>query len=109
MGAPRSPLVDFRTWRAREDVNVHQDRSLLGGEAEAEALVGAGLVRCLSWAVGDIDNSGELNVIDLLLLGDMINDLGIGICSESISDINGDGEISQVDIQFLINILMLFL
>jgi agmatine deiminase len=61
---------------------------------------------CLNWTIGDIDNSGELNVIDLLLLGDMINDLGIGICPESISDINSDGEISQVDIQFLINILM---
>ena len=61
---------------------------------------------CLSWAVGDIDNSGELNVIDLLLLGDMINDLGIGICSESISDINSDGETSLLDIQLLINILM---
>ena len=61
---------------------------------------------CLSWSVGDIDNSGELNVIDLLLLGDMINDLGIGICSESISDINSDGETSLLDIQFLINILM---
>ena len=61
---------------------------------------------CLSWSVGDIDNSGELDVIDLLLLGDMINYLGIGICSESISDINSDGETSLLDIQFLINILM---
>ncbi|GIR41786.1 MAG: hypothetical protein CM15mP52_0160 [Candidatus Neomarinimicrobiota bacterium] len=47
---------------------------------------------CSSWTVGDIDNSGELNVIDLLLLSDMTHDLDIGICSQSISDINSDGE-----------------
>ena len=61
---------------------------------------------CSSWTVGDIDNSGELNVIDLLLLNDMIHDLDIGICSQSISDINSDGVTSLLDIQFLINILM---
>ena len=61
---------------------------------------------CLSWSVGDMDNSGELNVIDLLLLSDMTNDMDIGICSQSISDINSDGETSLLDIQFLINIIM---
>ncbi|MEL1222826.1 MAG: agmatine deiminase family protein [Candidatus Neomarinimicrobiota bacterium] len=61
---------------------------------------------CSSWTVGDMDNSGELNVIDLLLLSDITHDLDIGICSQSISDINSDGETSLLDIQFLINILM---
>ena len=61
---------------------------------------------CLSWSVGDMDNSGELNVIDLLLLSDMTNDMDIGMCSQSISDINSDGETSLLDIQFLLNIIM---
>ena len=53
-----------------------------------------------------MDNSGELNVIDLLILSDMTNDMDIGMCSQSISDINSDGETSLLDIQFLINIIM---
>ena len=54
---------------------------------------------CSSWTIGDIDNSGELNVIDLLLLTAQA-DLDIGICSQSISDINIDGVTSLLDIQF---------
>ena len=61
---------------------------------------------CLTWTMGDLDNSGQLSVMDILLLSDIINNLGFGICPESISDINNDGEISVVDIVFLVNIIL---
>ena len=61
---------------------------------------------CDSWELGDIDNSGGLNVIDVLTLSDIENGMLNGICQESISDINNDGEISVVDIIFLVNIIL---
>jgi len=61
---------------------------------------------CLAWSMGDLDNSGQLSVMDILLLADIVNNSGYGICPESISDINNDGEISVVDIVFLVNIIL---
>ena len=37
---------------------------------------------------------------------DITHDLDIGICSQSISDINSDGETSLLDMQFLLNIIL---
>ena len=61
---------------------------------------------CLTWTIGDVDNNEDLNVIDLLLLTDFVNGSVPGVCSESISDINSDGEISIVDIELLVNIII---
>ena len=61
---------------------------------------------CDEWLIGDLDNSGELNIIDILLLSEIVNDNGLGICSQSISDINNDDETTVVDIVFLVNIVL---
>ena len=61
---------------------------------------------CLTWLLGDLDNSGGLSVMDILLLADVVSNAGYGICPESISDINNDGEISVMDIVFLVNIIL---
>ena len=61
---------------------------------------------CLTWIIGDVDNNENLNVIDLLLLTDFVNGSVPGLCPESISDINSDGEISIVDIELLVNIVL---
>ena len=61
---------------------------------------------CISWSIGDLDNTGNLNILDILLLSDIINSESVGICPESISDINNDGLISVMDIVFLVNIIL---
>ncbi|MFL2983074.1 MAG: agmatine deiminase family protein [Candidatus Neomarinimicrobiota bacterium] len=61
---------------------------------------------CLAWSIGDLDNSGDLNILDILLLSDMISSSASGICPESISDINNDGSVSVMDIVFLVNIIL---
>ena len=61
---------------------------------------------CDEWLIGDLDNSGELNIIDILLLSEIVNDNGFGICPQSISDINNDDQTTVVDIVFLVNIVL---
>jgi len=61
---------------------------------------------CDEWLIGDLDNSGELNIIDILMLSEIVNDNGLGICPQSISDINNDDETTVVDIVFLVNIVL---
>ena len=61
---------------------------------------------CDEWLIGDLDNSGELNIIDILMLSEIVNDNGLGICPQSISDINNDDETTVVDIVFLVNIIL---
>ena len=61
---------------------------------------------CINWILGDLDNTGDLSVIDVLLLTDFVNYYISGVCPGSISDINNDGELSIVDVEFLISILM---
>ena len=38
---------------------------------------------CDEWLVGDLDNSGDLNVFDILLLSEVANNNGSGICPAS--------------------------
>ena len=62
---------------------------------------------CLAWALGDIDNSTELDIFDILILADYISSgNSIGICPLSVSDINNDENISIVDLILLINIVI---
>jgi len=61
---------------------------------------------CNDWLSGDIDNSGELNIYDILLLADNVSiGTGSGICSDFVSDINNDSTINIVDVIFLVNII----
>jgi len=61
---------------------------------------------CDEWLVGDLDNSGELNVFDILLLSEVANNNGNGICPASVADINNDNMITVVDIVFLVNMVL---
>ncbi len=64
---------------------------------------------CLEWTLGDLDNSGELNVLDILLLSDlMVNGFDNGICPDSVSDINNDENITVIDVVFLVNMIINF-
>ena len=61
---------------------------------------------CVSWDVGDLDNSGVLNIIDVLLLADQLIEGSIsGSCSGFVSDVNGDNEITIIDILLLLNMI----
>ena len=61
---------------------------------------------CLEWLMGDLDDSGEINIIDILLLADQIIDGTISeSCSGFVSDINSDNQITIIDILLLINII----
>ena len=61
---------------------------------------------CIEWALGDLDNSGEINIIDILLLADEIIEGSIsGSCSGFVSDINSDDQITIIDILLLINMI----
>jgi len=61
---------------------------------------------CIEWALGDLDNSGEINIIDILLLADEIMEGSIsGSCSGFVSDINSDDQITIIDILLLINMI----
>lgn len=62
---------------------------------------------CDSWITGDLDNSGHVNIIDILYLSDIIiTGNSIGLCSESVADINNDGDLTIIDVIFLVNMVM---
>ena len=53
---------------------------------------------CNEWIIGDLDNSGYLGIIDLLLLLDQtVYQINFGNCVNSVSDINGDEAIDMMD------------
>ena len=59
---------------------------------------------CLQWAVGDLDNSASIEIIDVLLLADqVISGIPAGICPGSVADINQDEAIDAMDIVLLAN------
>ena len=61
---------------------------------------------CNSWSIGDIDNSGTLDVIDVLILADLIvYNSSSGTCCESVADINMDGILSIIDIVTLVSLV----
>ena len=61
---------------------------------------------CNSWLTGDIDNSGTLDIIDVLILAELIvYNNSLGVCCESVADINMDGELSIIDIVTLVSLI----
>ena len=61
---------------------------------------------CSSWLTGDVDNSGTLDIIDVLILVDIIvYNNSLGVCCDSVADINMDGEISIIDIVTLVSLI----
>ena len=61
---------------------------------------------CQEWQLGDLDNSGGLDIFDVLLLSNTVLDgNGLGVCSDFVSDINNDTMINIVDVIFLVNII----
>ena len=61
---------------------------------------------CISWSIGDIDNSGTLDIIDVLILAELIvYNNSSGTCCESVADINMDGALSIIDIVTLVSLV----
>jgi hypothetical protein len=61
---------------------------------------------CNSWSTGDIDNSGDLDIIDVLILAELIvYNNSSGTCCESVADINMDGTLSIIDIVTLVSLV----
>lgn len=62
---------------------------------------------CDSWERGDMDNSGSIDIVDVLILADLIvyNDSS-GVCCESVADINTDGVLNIIDILTLVSLLV---
>ena len=61
---------------------------------------------CNNWTIGDIDNSGNLNIMDILILSELIiYGNSSGICCDFVADINGDGELSIIDVVSLVNLV----
>jgi hypothetical protein len=62
---------------------------------------------CIEWILGDLDNSFDLNILDVLLMSDHIsNNEADGVCSEFVSDINNDNSITILDLIYLTNMIM---
>ena len=62
---------------------------------------------CDSWFIGDVDNSGELNIIDVILLSELIvYGNSLGMCCDSVADINEDGALSIIDIVNLVSMVV---
>jgi len=62
---------------------------------------------CDEWIIGDLNNSGSVEISDVLKVSDkVLNQEPSGICSDAVSDINNDGEISLLDVILLVNIIM---
>jgi hypothetical protein len=61
---------------------------------------------CNSWDIGDLNNSGTLDIIDVLILADLIvYNTSSGICCESVADINSDTVLSIIDIVTLVSLV----
>ena len=59
---------------------------------------------CQTWDLGDMDNSGTLGVIDILMLADMVlTGQSLGVCCDTIADINDDGSLNVMDVVMLVN------
>ena len=61
---------------------------------------------CNNWEIGDMDNSGQLDIYDILILADLIvYNNNLGVCCESVADINTDGVLSIIDIVTLVSLV----
>ena len=62
---------------------------------------------CLQWDLGDVNNSGIIDVFDILLLADYVNsDYFPGSCPRTVSDINSDGNLNGIDVIVLVNMII---
>ena len=53
-----------------------------------------------------MDNSGQLDIYDILILADLIvYNNNFGVCCESVADINTDGVLSIIDIVTLVSLV----
>ncbi len=59
---------------------------------------------CLEWNLGDMNNSGTIDITDILLLSDfIISGEFPGACPQTIADINGDENLNVIDVIYLVN------
>jgi len=62
---------------------------------------------CLEWDLGDINNSGNIDIFDILLLADYVNSGYFpGNCPQTVSDINSDGNLNVIDVIVLVNMII---
>ena len=62
---------------------------------------------CLEWDLGDLNNSGNIDIFDILLLADYVNSGYFpGNCPQTVSDINSDGNLNVIDVIFLVNMII---
>tara|TARA_B110000003_G_C16650186_1_gene533825 strand:+ start:1462 stop:3027 length:1566 start_codon:yes stop_codon:yes gene_type:complete len=61
---------------------------------------------CNDWLLGDLNSTGFIDVYDILKVSDEVsNSESLGICTELVSDINNDGQITVVDIILIVSML----
>ena len=62
---------------------------------------------CLEWDLGDMNNSGNIDIFDILLLADYVNSGYFpGSCPQTVSDINSDGNLNVIDVIVLVNMII---
>ena len=62
---------------------------------------------CSNWILGDLNNSGKIDILDVLILSELIiYNEDIGVCCNSVADINNDGLLSMIDIIGLISLII---
>tara|TARA_Y100001936_G_scaffold73335_1_gene72192 strand:- start:803 stop:3226 length:2424 start_codon:yes stop_codon:yes gene_type:complete len=62
---------------------------------------------CGQWTTGDVNNDGDLNVQDvILILNIALNSDSYDECQIFVSDLNGDGQINVQDIILLVNTIL---
>ena len=62
---------------------------------------------CLEWDLGDMNNSGNIDVFDILLLADYVNSGYFpGSCPQTVSDINSDENLNLMDVNILVNMII---
>jgi hypothetical protein len=62
---------------------------------------------CNNWLIGDLNSTGKIEITDILKLSDgLFYEENTGICPDSVSDINEDGEVSLLDVILLVNRLL---
>ena len=62
---------------------------------------------CLEWDLGDMNNSGNIDIFDILLLADYVNSGYFpGNCPQTVSDINSDGNLNVMDVIALVNMII---
>jgi len=62
---------------------------------------------CSNWLLGDLNNSGQIDILDVLILSEIIiYNEDLGICCNLVADINNDGFLSIVDIIGLISLII---